>query len=124
MCKHLRDILFPLDILGRKVRCITYDTSSTPRIDNKKTFVIEWIGERIDISATYKYAIASYEPMPPHWDITYPPITLNLTTSGTITLETDDFTIRGTMYKHIDQNAIYFKCTKVTKLIINGEQIV
>lgn len=124
MCKHLADILFPLNIFGKKVRCVTYDTSSTPRIDNKKTFIIEWVGERLDISATYEYAVRVTDPMPPHWDIKYPPIILNLTTSGTITLETDDFNIRGLTYKYIVPNAIYFKCTKVTKLIVNGEQII
>lgn len=116
--------MFPLNIFGKKVRCVTYDTSSTPRIDNKKTFIIEWVGERLDISATYEYAVRVTDPMPPHWDIKYPPIILNLTTSGTITLETDDFNIRGLTYKYIVPNAIYFKCTKVTKLIINGEQII
>ena len=118
MCKQLADILFPLNILGKKVRCVTYDTFSTPRIDNKKTFVIEWIGERLEVSWTI-FQYYAIKPQQIKRNIPYKEIYVG---GGTETIETS--ATLPPRAKSIVKDTLYFKCTKVTKLIINGEQII
>lgn len=52
MCKWLRDILFPTNILGKKKQCVAVSWADTPEVDGYKVFNVFFIGERLEMSYT------------------------------------------------------------------------
>lgn len=117
MCKRLADILFPLNILGNKVRCITYPTPFTPesyQTDSSLDLAIEFEGKRFELRYT-KYSVYI------HTRTTQP---ITIISDGDFT---ETITVasgrRGRFDRPIEQE-VYIKCVGAKKLIINGEQII
>ena len=52
MCKWLRDILFPTNILGKKKQCVAVSWADTPEVDGYKSFDVVFYGEYCEISYT------------------------------------------------------------------------
>lgn len=115
MCKQLADILFPLNILGRRVRFITYDTpfrpgSTPPTLDLN----IEFEGKSFELSyVRYQVVVHTF------WETPIKEIR-NGDFAETITVAAGR---RGGYYCPKEQK-VYIKCVGSTKLIINGEQII
>ena len=116
MCKQLADILFPLNILGKKVRCVTYDTPFVPGTSSNNYFDlnIEFKGDRFELRYT-KYEVIVHS----IWKTPVEEIR-NLGFTETINVAAGR---RGSYYRPIE-NKVYIKCTNPTLLIINGEQII
>lgn len=119
MClKKLKEILFPTNVLGKNKRCVTFDTSGTPVVDDKKTFTIVWAGEALQVSYTQQrsgqisYTFKKYTPIKELY-----------TGGGTETLEAPEYaTIHSAVW--ISNDILYFNCTNVTSLVVNGDQII
>lgn len=115
MCKRLADILFPLNILGNKVRCITYPTPFAPTSTiSSLDLAIEFEGKRLELRYM-KYWVnvlsRGTEPFTKIWDGDF---------TETITVASGR---RGRFDRPIEQK-VYIKCVGAKKLIINGEQII
>lgn len=115
MCKRLADILFPLNILGNKVRCITYPTPFQPTSTiSSLDLAIEFEGKRFELKYT-KYSVYVH----------------TRTTQPIVIIKDGDFTETitvasgrmGSFDRPIEQK-VYIKCVGAKKLIINGEQII
>lgn len=109
MCDWLKDILFPTNLLGKKRQSIVYDLSGVPMINNKVTLNIMWSGDRLVISRT-KLGPAS-----------------GMVTPITEVYEyATDEPITVTQYRGqpFSDNAVFFDCTNVTKLEVNGEILI
>ena len=112
MCKHIKDILFPLNILGKKKK--SFDIAITDYSEDA-VFEIEWTGERLDICWTSKFRRGKYHES--HQE-------RRSFTNGNNSLT--EITIEQRQESDLRKwaEAIYFNCTNVTKLIINGEQYI
>lgn len=115
MCKRLKDILFPLNILGNKVRCITYPTPFQPTSTvSSLDLAIEFEGKRFELRYL-KYWVnvlsRGTEPFTKIWDGDF---------AETVTVASGR---RGSFNRPIKQK-VYIKCVGAKKLIINGEQII
>ena len=111
-CKKIKDILFPLNVLGKKKQCVNYQL--TDPLPN--TIPVEWIGERLRITFTYYKRI--YHPMPKK--VTIPEI---------VDLENGDGSeeiigVHRNGFAIADDWTIHFNCTNVTSLIVNGETLI
>ena len=109
MCDWLKNILFPTNLLGKKRQSIAYDLNGVPMINNKRTLNILWSGDRLVISRTelgpWSGAVS------PQTDV------YEYSTDEPITI----IQYRG---KPFSDNAVFFDCTNVTKLEVNGEILI
>lgn len=110
MCKWIKDILFPTNVLGKKKKCIKYPLPSGYTSVNLD---IECKGEMV-VSYTRTW-------FPPN--INFPNgeqkrvYVKNETTTITI--------VRANQYgQRVGCKEVYFNCTNVTRLIVNGEQLI
>lgn len=126
MCRWLKDILYPLNVLGgRPVKICTYDTTNTPetvvQFPNKKAkvFTIVYTGQQIDVLYTEKrtgiYSGTQYEQQ----QVTY-------TGGGTETLEAHVGLWGGIGAPSLSINgeSIVFRCKGVTSLTVNGDVLI
>ena len=113
MCKRIKDILWPLNVLGKKKKSATYKLSGDPL---PHTIPVEWWGDQLRITFTFYRRV--YTPYPRTVTI---PITLDFANGDgateTITTWRNGFAIS-------EDWTLHFNCTNVTKLIVNGEQII
>lgn len=120
MCKRLRDILFPLNIFGGRVGVVTFDTSTTPIAGGKYTFNIEWEGRSIEVL----YTMHQYQRPYPYPIVNrYYSVKHQYEGGGMEILEQNGSSITSHSLK-IDNDIMYINCVGVTKLIINGIQII
>jgi hypothetical protein len=118
MCKWIKYILFPTNVLGKKKKCVSFDTLNTPTIDNMQTFEIEYEGDALAV----RYTQFTQRKTPPR-SRRYDPI--EHISSGGETFEiTAPRVDNQRTASNIDNHVIYFNCTNVTKLIVNGEQLI
>lgn len=113
MCKWIKDILFPTNVLGKKKKCIKVAIDNPPYTN--RTFDIEWTGERLDICYTRIVRRGRTS--------THNGQRLQFTNGN----DTEESFIIGqrattTLREWVDE--VYFNCTNVTKLIVNGEQLI
>lgn len=112
MCKFIKDILFPLNLLGKKRVCVAYKV--TGRTPEDYTLNVVWSGERMEVAYTQIAVV------PP------PAKTLprrKMHTNG----DSEEFTIYARPRPErirLAEDTVYFNCTNVTKLIVNGEQLI
>ena len=123
MCKRIKDILWPLNVLGSKVRSIKYKLPDGGTI----TVQVVWEGKRLQMCYTHLRRAMDWE-----YRKTYVTPVKHVKTNGTEINEEITRGMRGRFYNAVgafdssapEHNVIYFKCTNVTKLIVNGEQII
>lgn len=112
MCKFIKDILFPLNILGKKRVCVAYKVVG--RTAEDYTLNVVWTGEQMEVTYTQIAVV------PP------PAKTLprrEMHTNG----DSEEFTIYARPRPErisLAEDTVYFNCTNVTKLIVNGEQLI
>lgn len=112
MCKFIKDILFPLNLLGKKRVCVAYKVVGSTAEDY--TLNVVWSGERMEVTYTQIAVV------PP------PAKTLpkrKMHTNG----DSEEFVIyaRQTPQRiRLAEDTVYFNCTNVTKLTVNGEQLI
>lgn len=119
MCKQLLSILFPLNILGKKIVNKKY-IIPIPRYP--QTINIVWTGEALDVAYTnYSVHNPEYSTLPPQ-----------ATQHRTRFVDGDQSSvgvyvmIKSDIYETVTivNDTLYFKCTNVTSLIVNGETLI
>lgn len=116
MCKWIKDILFPTNVLGKKKKCVFYEFEDG-NVPNPINLSIVWVGEKIRMS--YTIVTNVQRPFPHAVVVENGKADFN---GGDGTEET--YTIsyrRGTV---LAKRKLYFNCTNVTSLIVNGEQLI
>ena len=117
MCQRLRNIFFPTNILGKDIRTIDFSIADVPDINRKKAVTFTWTGERL----VFMYTI---EQRRYHWDNwNYEEHKDTFTGGGTETYSLQYGPINPSATDYV-QDMIYFKCTNVTSLIVNGQQLI
>lgn len=104
MCKWLRDILFPTNVLGKKKRCVKW----VHNFSSADNYTIQWAGDRLQICHASIWINGKID----RFKDTY-------TVGGTFLY----FVAAGVNYQVVN-NTLYFNCTNVTSLIVNGEQLI
>ena len=118
--KKIKNILQTLNLFGKNKRYVYFDTTNTPASDHKKTFTINWIGDRLIVSLTQGVQIKQ---PPSERKRSYNQIKNTYTDGGTETIEVmSDNTINAAHW--IENNKLFFDCTNVTSLIVNGETLI
>ena len=116
MCKFIKDILFPLNLLGKKRVCVAYTIPDGSMIEDY-TLNVVWSGERMEIAYTNRMTQTMPGVIKPvstmHTDGNESEITIHTRGEGTRPMSTQ-----------LINNVVYFNCTNVTKLIVNGEQLI
>ena len=111
-CKKIKDILHPLNIFGKsrttKVIVVPYIHPG-----GNTTINIKWTGERMRVLWTFGI-YGSGENKYRSEERTY--------TAGSES--TESITIRQSMNNRIVNGRIYFDCTNVTYLEVNGERLI
>lgn len=115
----LRDILLPTNVLGKNIRCVSYDTTDVPVVDDKKTLTVTWAGERIEFSYTTRHVYING----PKRKTEYRKNKEILAGTGTET-RTFRYGPRNPQVFEYLEPMIYFKCTNVTSLIVDGQQLI
>lgn len=116
MCKFIKDILFPLNLLGKKRVCVAYTVPDGSQIADY-TLNVVWSGERMEVAYTNRII----QVMPG----VIKPVS-NIHTNGNeseIIIHTRGEGARP-QFTQLINNVVYFNCTNVTKLIVNGEQLI
>ena len=114
MCKFIKDILFPLNLFGKKRVCVAYTIPDGATIEDY-TLNVVWSGERMEIAYTQR----NIRTMP---GIITPISTIH--TDGSESEIIVDTRTSRWQYIRLVNNEVYFNCTNVTKLIVNGEQLI
>lgn len=111
MCKWIKDILFPTNVLGKKIRTFTFPQVHPPY--NSYNYDIEWTGERLEFTYT-RYGRSGEV-------VRHFPRRI-MFQDGNETEE--NVSIRQSQMPYVYVGDLYLKCTNVTKLIVNGEQLI
>ncbi len=121
MCKRLRDIFFPTNLLGKNVRCVSFDTSGVEVVDGRKVFTILKDGGNVELSYT-KFDRDTTTP-PPH-KTKYTSVKQKLTLArNVVRVPHSDPGAMGHTFG-IANNVLYFKCTNVQSLTVNGTRLI
>lgn len=108
MCKFIKDILFPLNIFGKKKRSIVIDL---PDGYNTVTLNINWEGDRLDVRYTRVW-----------WPGARPEGFEQTLIDGDAA---DIEVIRvNTEHDRITCDKVYLECTNVEYLYVNGEKLI
>ena len=125
MCvQKIKDILFPTNVLGKNVISKSCKLQ-IPEGQNYVNIHVEWEGERLEIAFTH---IKTNVPARKRENINI----REMLEDGDTFEETyyvgyhsvNLWAIGATDDNAPEHNVIYFKCTNVTKLVCNGEQII
>lgn len=113
MCKWIKDILFPTNILGKKKKCVKVAIENPPYTD--RVFNVDWQGERLNICYTSLFRRSRTTKATPVR------LVYNEEEQGE-----QSFTVsqNSTLDRRTWTDEVYFNCTNVTKLIVNGEQLI
>ena len=119
MCKRIKDILFPTNVLGKKKKCVKFDL---PDGFYRGTINIQWEGERLDVTFTYGVQI-KFPPSERRRYFTNERFNFVDGDGGVDTIDIDTYNLSRSS-KWVEERVIYFNCTNVTSLIVNGEQLI
>ena len=117
MCKQLLSILFPLNILGKKRKCVKYSVYDLPVVGNKKVVNISWVGERLVVTHSEVQTIPFGGE-----DKTYQRRS-DFYGDGQTT-QSEVVTVIAANYWYVVNDMVYFSCTNVTSLVVNGETLI
>lgn len=119
MCLKLKDILHPFNIFGKDRKNFKI---TVPEEYGDYTYDIEWTGERLIVSYTYDVIIK----IPPSERRRYPQPHKEIYTDGELSEETIIINQYNRMsaWQTLINASIYFDCTNVTSLIVNGETLI
>ena len=119
-----KDILFPTNVFGKKRKIVSYDTDNAPRDTSmypiiNVTFDIQWSGEQIEIL----YGMRRRYGNPPNITETIKSRRKLLRDSQAYNLfeQINVSSIDNTQFVN---NIMYFSCTNVTRLVVNGETLI
>ncbi len=113
MClKKIKDILFPFNIFGKDKKCVIFKIPDSIVIPY--TIDIWWTGDRLQ--ETYSYIWTNHDPVPRRL----------IYTDGNNTHIQHTGIIPGGLNPNavIMDNKIYFNCTNVTRLNVNGVDLI
>ena len=112
MCmKKIKQILFPLNVLGKDMRTFTFPQVHPPY--NNYNYDIVWTGERLEFAWTqYAKTGGTVAVMPMRQEFV----------NGNESEE--NVFVRQTIAPSSWADDLHLKCTNVTKLIINGETLI
>lgn len=117
MCivRFIKKVLDPKNVLGRKRDWFVLPMVHPPYVS--KTFEIEWIGKRLDVS--YVSYARRDEP-----EAIKTPVNLSFENAQELTEE--EFIVRQDQrgFARVWASNISLKCTNVTYLVINGERYI
>ena len=111
MCKKIKDILFPLNILGKKHRTFVFEQTHPPY--NKYNYYVKWKGERLEFSYTRFYRNGGR--------------TLHMGQREEFTngdYNEEHLTVRQSTAPTSWAGNLYLKCTNVTYLDVNGTVLI
>lgn len=111
MCKWIKDILFPTNVFGKKIKTFTFPHTHPPY--NSYNYDIEWTGERLEFTYTQSGRSGGKVIQIPH----------RITFENGNNTEENVF-VKQTQFPSSWASDLYLKCTNVTKLIVNGEQLI
>lgn len=117
MCKQLLSILFPLNILGKKRKCVKYSVYDLPVVGNEKTLNISWVGERLIVTHTI---IQSFPFSREKETLQYK----SDFHGDEQTTQSEVVIVRAGNYLETVNDMVYFSCTNVTSLIVNGQTLI
>ena len=112
MCKRIKDILWPLNVLGKKIKSFTFPQTHPPY--GTYSYDIVWTGERLEFSYTRFYRQGGTTQKRPERIM----LENGNETEENITVQQSAIPLASWA------SDLYLKCTNVTKLIVNGEQII
>lgn len=112
-CKRVLDILFPTNCFGKKKKCVSVDL---PDDNTYVTLNIVWSGEQMQATWTLVAVQQRKKVVNPHREI----YTDGDDDPEQINIRRDSPFARV----YVTDNKVYFNCTNVTKLIVNGEQLI
>ena len=114
MCKAIKNILWPLNVLGKKIRSFKIPLENPPY--NDRTITIMWTGKRLDICYTQQARNGIHAVPPRPFRLRYE--------DGDNTTET--FTIKqlALMDRRVWVDAFYIKATDVKLLVVDGEILI
>lgn len=104
MSKQVKDILFPLNVLGKDKKCVKWEHNFYSSDD----YLIQWVGDVLQVCHTNLRA-----------DSRVRPTIIRKTGGGSFLYRV----LSGVNYPVVN-NTVYFNCTNVTSLIVNGEQLI
>ena len=108
----IKDILFPLNTTGKKKQSVVYNL---PADHSSVTLEITWSGDRLDVAYTTYHQSGGRNEYTPE----------RTTYENGHDSDEDIFIRRSTIPRiGVVDNAVYFNCTNVTYLEINGEQFI
>ena len=125
MCmKKIKDILFPTNLLGKNKKSFAYRLDYVPAIDFTKTVNVVWSGKRLDITyTTIEYPRRpGYSPTPDEFIYTPFRYTYKDGDEDTRVIETPF--VRTNHVIDVISHSVFFNCTNVTSLVVNGEQLI
>lgn len=118
MCKRIKDILFPTNVLGKKKKCIKV---AVPEQSGAYNYEIVWSGERLQVAWAYNVQIKTpgerRRYIDPHKEI----FTNGDDDPETITIVQVN---NARTWQQVSDAQLHINCTNVTKLTINGEQYI
>lgn len=117
MCKQLKDILFPLNVLGKKMKSIAYPLSD--ELTDEELQIV-WAGERLQVSWTEILTIPN-----PRKKIVASMRFMYTDSEG----KEESIIVRRGLLPHgervtVTDNKVFFLCTNVTSLIVNGQTLI
>lgn len=105
MSKQVKDILFPLNVLGKDKKCVKWERNFL----STNSYLVQWVGDALQVChTTLNLADSRVEP------------TIIRKTGGGSFL----YTVATGINYPIMNNTVYFNCTNVTSLIVDGEQLI
>ena len=120
MCRFIKDILFLTNLLGKKRKVVAFDLDSVPVVMNFRTVNIVWSGDRLIVDST------KVETLRVDMDITRTVTNVkNTYENGNVSAETISYELRRAPFGSTwTESPIFFNCTNVTYLEVNGTRLI
>ena len=113
ICK-LRDILFPTNVTGADKRVISYDITNAPHTPPpNKHLNIQYNGELLQVCFTYRHYNNH------SGQVWYEEVKQQYSGNGNV-----DLSLKDEYWQRVNDNVVYFNCTNVTSLIVNGDTLI
>lgn len=121
MCKKIKDILHIFNIKGNDRKSVSYSIADVPLEIDEKTINISWIGERMVMSYTEFYSRKNVTPN----IVTYTPKKTTYTDGdGAYFQVVLPYVRTQRVQRRPMDDMLYFDCTNVTSLIVNGDVLI
>lgn len=120
MCKWIKDILFPTNVLGKKRKSLTFDIPAYPPMP--VTLTIVWSGELLKLAYTnlvsWRYG----------YNGDYPIVVSRKGQFKDGNSTTVTFNVKqgadGYETQTVANQRVYISCTNVTSLVVNGQTLI